>query len=367
MNLADYIVAAPGTVFDLFKSMTNLASTIRHAERFEMSDDVVKACAQLVDSKPSTLLAALPMCRLPYNTMWIEYRGGINAERNTRDASAPIPLRQGFLIESDGSGQVGCSTLAWIHREKLEIDCPEAPFTTPFAVYFDWRPDGDVRDVVREAHEKMLEKYPAGSIDRLLLERTIRWIEGIFLSTSTAEETSRFFMLRSGWQEFADNQTEIEAMRRSETHMAAGISPHGADLLIGTMAAGAFNDPKEVRKMLQNWLSDIQGEGVFMECFLAMLNSRNVIKNEAIDLSRLNKARKKRGKSPLLNYTKTKIVLSKARSNAASAQGIDHETARQHLVRGHFKIRRTGVFWWSPFIRGDIRKGTVEREEYEVI
>jgi hypothetical protein len=23
-----------------------------------------------------------------------------------------------------------------------------------------------------------------------------------------------------------------------------------------------------------------------------------------------------------------------------------------HLVRGHFKVRRTGLFWWSPHVRG---------------
>lgn len=50
----------------------------------------------------------------------------------------------------------------------------------------------------------------------------------------------------------------------------------------------------------------------------------------------------------------------------ADASGISREAARQHLVRGHFKIRRTGVYWWSPFLRGDGTRGTVKRVEYEV-
>src|SRR6185295_2908196 len=106
---------------------------------------------------------------------------------------------------------------------------------------------------------------------------------------------------------------------------------------------------------------------------LAMLNSRNCVEREPVDLSRLNKARGKRGKQPLMSYTKTKLVLSRARARAADAQGISREAARQHLVRGHFKIRPPGkkgggggVFWWAPVLRGDVVKGEVERVEYEV-
>jgi hypothetical protein len=38
---------------------------------------------------------------------------------------------------------------------------------------------------------------------------------------------------------------------------------------------------------------------------------------------------------------------------------------RWHSVRGHFKIRKTGVYWWSPFYRVDPTKQTV-RQEYKV-
>jgi len=37
---------------------------------------------------------------------------------------------------------------------------------------------------------------------------------------------------------------------------------------------------------------------------------------------------------------------------------------RMHLVRGHFKTRSTGIFWWSPFVRG--HGDAVERRHYEV-
>ena len=33
---------------------------------------------------------------------------------------------------------------------------------------------------------------------------------------------------------------------------------------------------------------------------------------------------------------------------------------------GHFKIRKHGVYWWSPFLRGDPRR-PMRRERYEVV
>jgi hypothetical protein len=34
-----------------------------------------------------------------------------------------------------------------------------------------------------------------------------------------------------------------------------------------------------------------------------------------------------------------------------------------HPVRGHWKLRSTGLFWWSPFIRGT---GSVRSKPYLV-
>jgi hypothetical protein len=370
MNLADHIQAAPGTGYDIAGTMSALAHFIAKAERFEMSEDVVQACVSLVDTKPSALNAAMPLCRMPYDNMWIEYRGGINAHNNTRDPlTAPIPERQGFLIRSTGQGCVGFATVVWVHKTLPGLDGVNvnAPFSSPFAIYFDWRPDGDVRETIRAMHKSMLRDFPRNDLERAALAGVIMWLEKIFLSTTPTEEIKRFFMIRHGWKKFANNPVEIEAMRNAENHMLAGLSPFGVKLILEMLVATLENNnPEGAKQIFSNWLGDIQGEGVFMECFLAMLNSRNCIEREPVDFSKLNKARQKRGKRPLLSYTKTKIVLSKTQARTASARGIEREAARLHLVRGHFKIRRTGVYWWCPFTRGDAKRGALKREEYEV-
>jgi len=41
--------------------------------------------------------------------------------------------------------------------------------------------------------------------------------------------------------------------------------------------------------------------------------------------------------------------------------GPGHTKQRLHLVRGHFKRRKTGTFWWSAFARGDANVGVVDK------
>src|SRR5262245_13639140 len=56
--------------------------------------------------------------------------------------------------------------------------------------------------------------------------------------------------------------------------------------------------------------------------------------------------------------------ISKGRQRAAEAAGMTRAEMRAHLVRGHFKLRRTGVYWWSSFVRG---RGTgLIRQHYGV-
>jgi hypothetical protein len=217
----------------------------------------------------------------------------------------------------------------------------------------------------------MLDRYPDPS-GRAVLKAIIQWCERRFLGQSDPEAIASFFMSRSGWEKHSKDPKEIEALRESERHMLPGLSPHGVKVLVGIAQHVANGkDPDAGMRVIQNFLADIQGEGPFIECFLAMLNSRNCIEREPVDYAKLNRARGKRGKSPLMNYTKTKLVLTRAQRRVADAHGISREAARQHLVRGHFKIRTSskgaGVFWWSPHLRGDGQRGEVKRAEYEVV
>ncbi len=95
----------------------------------------------------------------------------------------------------------------------------------------------------------------------------------------------------------------------------------------------------------------ICGSGLII---LLLLNSRSrVLKTNppTDDLTRLNKARLRSGKEeiPLMNT----ITFDVARA-VRNGEKSDIEAAREMaaaLVRGHFKVRQTGVFFWSPYVR----------------
>src|SRR4029077_20031183 len=186
---------------------------------------------------------------------------------------------------------------------------------SPFAIYFDWQPDGDVRQIIRNAHRLFLSYTDDNTVPRVALQAVIDWIESKFLTDITTDEVKQFFGHRFGWEKFIDDPVEIEAMRTSETHMTVGLSFHGLETLVTVLGKSVeMNDPRTFTTLAHNWLTDISGEGIVLECMLAMLNSRNCVEREPVDLSRLNKARGKRGKQPLMSYTKTKLVLSRARA-----------------------------------------------------
>ena len=369
MRLSDHFLAARGTDADLFGFATGMVPWITRAERFEISDDVARACGELVFSRPSSLLAALPLCRLPYDTMWIECRGGLGKYDTRKDFdAAPTPWKQGVLVEAMPGGQVGMMTFAWMHNHYEDPALQHAINITPVGVYFDWRPEGNVNRIVQDAHRVIVAKHPADTREVLRAFATRLERHAAF---PTKEAVSAFFTGTGKWAEFANNERELEAIMSLDRHMSPGLIPHGAMMAARILSAAK---PAEISHFVMQWEADMQGEGTWVQCLLAMLNSRNpVIEHTPVDLTRLNKSRRKSGKPEFLPYAKTRLSMSRSQGRIADARGISREAARQHLVRGHFKIRvsrktgESGVYWWAPFLRGDARKGAVTRSTYEIV
>ena len=78
---------------------------------------------------------------------------------------------------------------------------------------------------------------------------------------------------------------------------------------------------------------------------------------------KLNAKRIARGKVPLRSYTYIHLN-HEADSNIGSGNEVGSTKAR-HLVRGHFKVCRTGIFWWRPHFAG--HGALKERAGYKVM
>ena len=352
MILADHILAARGTPLDIHGTITSFAASLETAERFVLSDDIGMAGYQLIQSKPASLLDAMPLCRLPYPSMWFEW-GGTCADLagwnqfptceppGHRDFARPIPWRMGCLVEGEDNGQRGQMTWAWMHKASGVNVCG-------LGVNFDWSKDGDVIADARRA----LGSPPTDTVAELFMRR---WLGE--LPDAGLDEVMR---LHKGWGKIANDPKQREAVRGLLRHERSWFSTHAHALV----SFALDNMPEDFLKLVTAWEGDICGEAPFVAAVVLMLNSRNAVDREPADLGKLNRARRRRGRVEFLPHTVTRLHLSHARMRNAEASGMTREAMRQHIVRGHFKIRKTGVYWWTPFLRGDAARpssGTTTR------
>jgi hypothetical protein len=169
------------------------------------------------------------------------------------------------------------------------------------------------------------------------------------------------------------------AVHESEVRLCSAIISHGSlstALQNGLQVMQADNPifdyspltklggPNAIQLIRDEATRDWKGEVQFLFAAIGLLNSRNFAEFEEVDNTKLSAVRAKRGKPPRSSYVVCKIQ----RRFAMPVSGHNHETAelRAHLVRGHFKRKRRGVYWWSPHMRGSVRSGFVDKE-YRVI
>jgi hypothetical protein len=111
--------------------------------------------------------------------------------------------------------------------------------------------------------------------------------------------------------------------------------------------------------------SDWAGEIRFIFAVLGLLNARNVAETEKVEFTKLNKKRAAQKKFSLSSHILLKIRTTHKRSLLGMRLGAGPAEMRAHFVRGHFKTRRTGLFWWGPHMRGKLEHGYVSKD-YEV-
>lgn len=279
-------------------------ATLGAAQKFVLDKSLAEVAAGMhVDS----LKNIIPSCRAPFTDTWIEV---LDADRWTiKEKLEPgklKPFRVGILLQSDPQDRLRfIAHLFWsFAAQKQEVS------TTIFSLI------GDLSD------------DPA----RLNAMRSMRAV----------------YKLPSNW--FDD-------------HVCWYPSPWCA-----TFAARAMmqlpND--EARKKFSlDQMYDWLGELGFWWKVLALLNTRNAAEARDVDLSGLNKARARQGRPTFCEHKILRLRLpgisEQKRSGLSPAQKAH---IRGHFVRGHFKQRKTGLYWWSDFFRGDPTR--VLRKTYQM-
>jgi hypothetical protein len=304
---------APGSGCDI----SCLLPRIRRAQRFVLGPQFA-AVAEELSGDYSGLVRVFDRCRLPYPETWIEVAQADRPRFMAAGIQAPgfqlKPRRVGMLLSATRSDLSAWKAhLFWcFDHERVNVAL--------LAMLFDMTQPlghatqtGSPRLHLRSGVVKNLDDHPG-------------W--------TNASEPVRLAMLNHN--ELAPPDFGMFQVTKAEADVLFDLSR-----------------------------SDWSGEAGFMLAVIGLLNARNAVEVETVTPSaKLNRARRSRGKPPLLEHKVLKIALRQCR-RAGQHGHADHMPVRGHFVRGHFKARKSGIYFWHPHARGDFGRGTVHKN-YEL-
>jgi hypothetical protein len=338
--LADDVLAACGGMADRTFSgtVTALARDIRRAARYDLTQGVMLSAQTVHQSPKGTRMRALPLCRLPFERTWFEWPGqdpqGGPATVVGVDRYAPVPRRVGAMVTVDESRQRGVMTWAWFTKEQNQ-----GINVCPLSFSFDWREDFEPIDDLVEAALRR-HGIPKVAADRGGLEYAM----------------AKYPRLRS---------MSPELLASDRDRFGVVWSPYAARFAQDYERQRGPIDPSHT--LWQYAIGDITGEPGMLQSVILLLNSRNMTATQPVPApERLNRQRARKGREPLLDYSTIRIKLSRSMTMRAGSAG-ERASSRFHVVSGHFKVRKSGVYWWNDFTRGDPSQGVVKRQTREVV
>lgn len=297
------------------------------APRFVLDRESTLLIHGLQDIPPSKYLQAFAICRLPFPRMWVEFEFAHRiAWQRTVAHSVDIidhaisvpPTRLGFYIERlDAEGRLFYAHPVWSQRS------PE---------------DGKIDISIAMKAMAITTEEPK---PRVVSEAEIdAEIEG---NRSGKRGWTR------GW---GTNRAEVRSYFTLCDHIAHFVPPYLEPLW------RKFSADPRTKKFAEDAVAyDLAAEWRFLLSFLTVLNSRNIISyGEEQDFAKLNRARARTGKPPLLSHRPITLSLHMKRNMArvSGKSGREAEDIQRHLVIGHLKLRKSGLWWWSPHVRGNV-------------
>jgi hypothetical protein len=122
-------------------------------------------------------------------------------------------------------------------------------------------------------------------------------------------------------------------------------------------------------------INELQDAMAVANMFLQLINTPRmqvVSMGPQKNLTKINRKRTKQGKSPLFEYKTLRLTIhGKTEGTGRDKLSGERSEAKAHEVRGHYKFfsddsplfgKHTGVFWWTPQVRGKVEKGKIEKE-----
>lgn len=290
--------------------------------------------ASVALSRPSSIVSAIPWVKLPFESVWMEFSNADLRDAmtsmgspNVRPEGGRVVIeRSGFLLRMQGDVLL----IEYVHSDRTDegsrlVDI--APVRAKFSLKGDFSTPTDI--------EFPLDVHP--------------------------EARGR---IKSHISAIADNPEELAAdmdLRMRYTWTSHPDLARVRSNLVGMVGETQVNNLEAMQADELYRLFSMQ-----ILPALILLNCRNAVTTDKVEVSRkLNKNRVAKGRPPLVDHLLVKMHLSPVAKRRADAAGknADFRTSRGTLVMGHFKVRKTGVYWWSPHARrgqgGDVKKTIV--------
>ncbi|MBY3150907.1 hypothetical protein HFO56_00495 [Rhizobium laguerreae] len=300
--------------------MSGVVSRIGKASVFVLDQNATAMCANVFFSRPSSILSSLAFVRLPTETVWIEYSN--------------VAAREAFArLGNDNSWREGG---VFIERTGMLLTQREGAIEMEAVAQFR-KDDGRIIELLTA--RCTFDTTPGIKIDPAERRTPKR-----FEHNSTGQ-AKRYYDLLS--------RDEKELAARDEITHRFGGSLH-PDYVSLVSSLGGEDFKRTFQKTLEGHVSDTHT--MFTTQILPaliLMNCRNAIEQEYVEApAKLNKARRAKGRPEIGPYRIVKLKLRPKQKRLYEQRGYTGIQMSGGLVIGHFKVRKTGVFWWSPFVRG---------------
>jgi hypothetical protein len=284
---------------------------LRCPTRYVLSDDLTRLCTALAYSRGASSLACADLLHIPAECVWVEWCEAPWHEELKRYGFAPVndaigrSGRRGALIRSSPQGRHGHIKTFW-SRGQNEFDV----VASSMEAYFDFdTPEGEAPDPPDGEATSVFTVFDDALRRADILRRCFR------------------FRFERSWSAY---------------YAQAGLSPTQQDAI------------------LRHALGTIAIDIPVLLTFLVLLMTRPGIPRRPLQLERLNRARSKAGKQPLLPHVEVFSPLSPDYLPCVQqAPGAARRAPRLHHVRGHLVRRGSQVSWRVPHLRGSARAGIV--------
>jgi len=280
------------------------------ATRYVLSDELTRLCTALAYSKGASTLACADLLHVPAERVWVEWteapwRNELACYGFKSPVDPACAGRRGVFIQSNPDGRSGLMRTFWASAES-EVNV----LSSSMEAYFDFDTQEGENPAVFDRQERpsiCVSDAAAGKAD--ILRRCFR------------------FWFERSWQDYY-GRAQLTPVQ------AAALSHHA----LGSIAI-------DIPVVL---------------AFFLLLATRPGLPRRPLMLERLNRARAKSGKRPLLEQIEVfSPLMPEFEAGRSSYLGASRRSRRLHHVRGHLVRRGSKLFWRVPHLRGSARAGTI--------